>query len=83
MRGDAGVAYVLGFRSAVPNVGDGPLIVRGARPGRAEPVMEARQVVRLTGGGSVEYPGAGRLRYVTSPDHWRCPGRQTCEPLRT
>ena len=69
VRGDAGVVYVLGFRSAVRNVGDGPLIVRGARPSRAEPVMQARQVVRLTGGGSVEYPAAGRLRYVTSPDH--------------
>ncbi len=69
VRGDAGVIYLLGFRSAVRNVGDGPLIVRGARRGRAVPVMAARQVVRLTGGGSVELPGAGRLRYVTSPDH--------------
>lgn len=69
VRGDAGVIHLLGFRSAVRNVGDGPLIVRGARPARAAPAMEARQVVRLTGGGSVAFEGAGRLRYVTSPDH--------------
>jgi hypothetical protein len=69
VRGDAGVIHLLGFRSAVRNVGDGPLIVHGARRNRAEPLMRARQVVRLTGGGSVELGGAGRLRYVTSPDH--------------
>jgi hypothetical protein len=69
VRGGSGVVHLLGFRSAVRNVGDGPLIVRGARRGRGAPVMDARQAVRLTGGGSVEIPGAGRLRYVTSPDH--------------
>jgi hypothetical protein len=68
VRGDAGVVHLLGFRSAVRNIGAGPLIVRGAR-GPGTRMMEARQVVRLTGGGSVEIPGAGRLRYVTSPDH--------------
>lgn len=60
---------LLGFRSSVQNVGDGPLIITGARPNRATRDMQAAQWVLGTGGALRRVPGIGFLRYVASPDH--------------
>jgi glucose/arabinose dehydrogenase len=59
----------LGFRSAVRNIGDGPLIIEGARPTVGERSMRADQVIRRAGAPSDVVGGAGQLRYVRSPDH--------------
>ncbi|MEA2134372.1 MAG: hypothetical protein QOC68_2281 [Solirubrobacteraceae bacterium] len=59
----------LGFRSAVRNVGDGPLILDGRRPAPGAATMLADQVIERDGAPSAVVPGAGRLRYVSSPDH--------------
>ena len=64
----SGPSWRLGFRSAVGNVGDGPLLIEGRRA-RDERVMAATQVVQRAGAPMEEVPAAGRLRYVRSPDH--------------
>ncbi len=61
--------YFLGFRSAVRNVGLGPLVIRGRRPSLRTPAMTATQVVRRADGVDGEVPDVGRLRYVVSPGH--------------
>jgi serine protease len=61
-------SYRLGFRSAVRNVGDGPLIIRGRRDATT-PTMVADQVVRRTDGTDEIVPAIGGLQYVVSPDH--------------
>src|SRR5215218_1835826 len=61
--------YVLGFRSAVGNVGDGPLIISGHRPDRGIDTMIADQEIVRRGGPQGVERGVGRLRYVVSPDH--------------
>jgi Lysyl oxidase len=61
--------YRLGFRSAVSNVGDGPLIIDGHRAGVDSDTMVADQVVVHDGGPRGKVPGVGRLRFVVSPDH--------------
>src|SRR3954454_22523861 len=61
--------YLLGFRSAVSNVGDGPLIIEGHRPGQETGTMVADQVVEHDGAPQEVLPGVGELRYVVSPDH--------------
>jgi hypothetical protein len=66
---DATAPYVLGFRSAVSNVGDGPLIIDGHRPGPEVGTMVADQVVERDGAPQLVVPGVGRLQYVVSPDH--------------
>jgi hypothetical protein len=59
---------LLGFASAVDNVGRGPLRIRGTRPpGRS--TMRADQLVELRGGGVVVRRDVGRLRYETHPPH--------------
>jgi hypothetical protein len=60
---------LLGFRSAVQNVGDGPLIIIGSRPGRTTRDMQASQLVVRTGGAVRRVAGVGFLRYVPSSDH--------------
>jgi glucose/arabinose dehydrogenase len=65
----AGGSWLLGFRSAVNNAGDGPLIVTGQRPGGEVNTMVADQVIDRDGGSSDVVTGVGRLRYVVSPDH--------------
>jgi Lysyl oxidase len=60
---------LLGFRSAVQNVGDGPLIIVGSRASRATRDMQASQLVLQAGGALRRVSGAGFLRYVPSPDH--------------
>jgi hypothetical protein len=62
-------SFRLGFRSAVRNLGDGPLIVNGARPGRDTPEMTVDQVVERIGAAPKVIHGVGRMRYVVSPDH--------------
>jgi hypothetical protein len=61
--------YVLGFRSAVGNIGDGPLIISGHRPDRGTGAMVADQEIVRRGGPQGIERGVGHLRYVVSPDH--------------
>jgi glucose/arabinose dehydrogenase len=68
-RTSTGPVYVLGFRSAVSNVGDGPLILDASRPGPDTKTMAANQLVDRDGAPKQVIPGVGRLRYVVSPDH--------------
>jgi glucose/arabinose dehydrogenase len=65
----ARASYLLGFRSAVSNVGDGPLLINGHRPGVQARTMVADQVIERDGAPQEVVPGAGQLRYVVSPDH--------------
>jgi glucose/arabinose dehydrogenase len=61
--------YILGFRSAVENVGDGPLILDAHRPGPDTRTMVADQLIEREGAPMQVVPGAGKVRYVVSPDH--------------
>jgi hypothetical protein len=74
----------LGFRSAVRNVGHGPLILEGRRPLPGATTMVADQVVERDGAPGEVIPRAGRLRYVTASDHrhWHLLGFDRYE-LRT
>jgi len=76
--------YILGFRSAVRNVGDGPLIISGHRPDRGPDTMVADQQISRRGGPAELIRRVGRLRYVVSPDHrhWHLLGFERYE-LRT
>jgi hypothetical protein len=62
-------SYRLGFRSAVRNLGNGPLIVNGARSDRDTQEMTVHQVVERVGATPEVIHGVGRMRYVVSPDH--------------
>jgi Lysyl oxidase len=62
-------SFRLGFRSAVRNVGDGPLIVIGTRPDRSTPDMSVDQIVERIGAQPRVIEDVGRMRYVVSPDH--------------
>jgi hypothetical protein len=59
----------LGFRSAVRNIGAGPLTIDGHRQSSMEKTMEAAQTVMRTVGPPTVTHGVGHLRYVRSPDH--------------
>jgi hypothetical protein len=61
--------WALGFRSAVSNLGAGPLIIDGRRPGTEVNTMVAEQVIEHRGGNAQVVGGVGSLRYVVSPDH--------------
>jgi glucose/arabinose dehydrogenase len=80
----ARASYLLGFRSAVSNVGDGPLIINGHRPGAQTRTMVADQVIERDGAPQEVVPGAGELRYVVSPDHrhWHLLGFERYELRR-
>jgi Lysyl oxidase len=72
--------YRLGFRSAVSNVGAGPLVIVGRRPSAASPTMVADQLVDGDPGTPPQtVPGVGDFRYVVSPDHrhWHLLGFDT------
>jgi hypothetical protein len=58
--------YKLGFTSAVDNVGQGPVWIRGTRAGRT---MTVRQLVRVAKGGLESHVDAGVLRYTWSSTH--------------
>jgi hypothetical protein len=60
---------VLGFASAVDNVGEGPLWLVGARPTRAVRLMRAAQRIRLSTGGRRTEDGIGFWRYVFADSH--------------
>jgi dipeptidyl aminopeptidase/acylaminoacyl peptidase len=76
--------FLLGFRSATDNVGEGPLSVFAFRQSPVVPTMRASQRVRLIGGGIRTYPRVGFLRYTYSPthDHWHLLGFQRYELRR-
>jgi hypothetical protein len=65
----SGGRWFLGFDSAVDNVGLGPMWLRGRRPSRSTPLMEATQRVRLTSGRLRVYRRLGSMRYTFSPTH--------------
>jgi glucose/arabinose dehydrogenase len=65
----SGKSWRLGFRSAVRNIGAGPLIIDGRRPSPGQTLMQAEQVVVNDGAPRSLVHGAGTLRYVRSPDH--------------
>ena len=62
-------AYVLGFRSAVRNIGAGPLTVVGARPDTDQPHMTVDQLIDRVGADERVVQGVGRMTYVVSPSH--------------
>jgi len=76
--------FLLGFRSATDNVGEGPLSVFAFRQSPVVPTMRASQRVRLAGGGIRTYPRVGFLRYTysSSHDHWHLIGFQRYELRR-
>jgi dipeptidyl aminopeptidase/acylaminoacyl peptidase len=76
--------FLLGFRSATDNVGEGPLSVFAFRQSPLVPTMQASQRVRLIGGGTRTYPRVGFLRYTysASHDHWHLMGFQRYELRR-
>jgi hypothetical protein len=61
--------YRLGFRSAVRNIGDGPLLISGRRVTADAATMTADQIVERDGAPSTVAPAVGQLRYVVSRDH--------------
>ena len=68
-RTDGKDRFLLGFGSAVSNVGEGPLIIDGHRATRATPRMTVDQLVQWEGAPSHRVSGVGRMRYVVSADH--------------
>jgi hypothetical protein len=65
----AGGHWRLGFRSAVRNVGAGPLIIDASRPTLGQSTMAADQVIERAGGPEDVERRRGRLRYVRAVDH--------------
>jgi aldose sugar dehydrogenase len=62
--------WVLGFASAMRNIGDGPLEIEGNRLNAGEPrVMRADQLVVTAGGSRDRITDVGELHFVTSSDH--------------
>jgi hypothetical protein len=61
--------YVLGFQSAVRNIGDGAFIMTGSRANRRTPLMKATQLIDHADGTQRAVQVAARLRYAISPDH--------------
>jgi hypothetical protein len=63
--------WLLGFTTAVDNVGEGPFVVVGRRA-RGSAVMKAAQRITLGPGRFRTYPDVGFLRYqsVGNHDHW-------------
>ncbi len=62
-------SYRLGFRSAVRNIGAGPLIVKGARADRTVPRMTVDQIIERGGLPPTVVSNVGRMQYAVSPDH--------------
>ncbi len=61
--------YLLGFRSAVRNIGEGPLIVNGHRANTATPYMQVDQIIDRDWKPPRMVPGVGRMQYAISADH--------------
>jgi hypothetical protein len=68
-RSSSGLSYHLGFRSAVRNVGAGPLIVDGSRSVTSASQMRVDQVIERKGAGTRTVADIGRMQYAVSPDH--------------
>lgn len=64
-----GGRWALGFTSSVENLGYGPLLIRGTRPGDS-PLMRADQVIEFADGRKLTVPRIGRLRYEPHPPHY-------------
>jgi hypothetical protein len=64
-----GDRFLLGFASAVSNVGEGALIVDGDRRSAGAPAMRARQLIEREYGGLRRTLGVGELRYVVAETH--------------
>lgn len=60
---------MLGFRSAVDNLGPGPLVVDAQRSRRRPSVLATTQVITRRDGSDEQHPLRARLRYVHSADH--------------
>jgi hypothetical protein len=65
----AGPSYRLGFRSAVRNVGAGPLIVYGSRPNTETPFMTVDQLIDRSGEPARVVRDVGLMKYTISPGH--------------
>jgi glucose/arabinose dehydrogenase len=80
----AGPSYRLGFRSAVRNVGAGPLVIDGRRDAHGSLTMTADQLVETRTGLGEAVPDAGRLLYERSADHdhWHLIGFERYELRR-
>ena len=78
---EEGDSYRLVFASAVDNVGRGPLLIDGERPGRETPAMKVRQLVRRTDGGARmrELPGEIRYAQTETHEHWHLLGFEVYE----
>jgi hypothetical protein len=68
-RSDGRPTYELGFRSAVVNVGKGPLLLIGERPGIGTPRMTVDQYVERVRARPRVVHGVGWMQYVVSPTH--------------
>ena len=66
--------FRLGFRSAVRNVGAGPLEVDGSRASTSEPNMVARQVVQMSDGTARTIPNIGTMFFYVPHDHFHYRG---------
>src|ERR671925_1777741 len=77
----ANKAYRLTFLSAVDNVGEGPLLVRGRRPDSATPAMTVAQLIRWSDGSESSTPVRAELRYVRAEthSHWHLLGFERYE----
>ena len=62
-------SYRLGFRSAVGNIGMGPLTVEASRETETSPTMTVDQIVAVESGTSLVVPGVGQMEYAVSPQH--------------
>jgi hypothetical protein len=62
-------SYRLGFRSAVRNIGAGPLLIKGTRADRTESRMTVDQIIERGGLPSTVVSNVGRMQYAVSPDH--------------
>ena len=81
---EEGDTYLLVFASAVDNVGAGPLVIEGERPGRTTPAMTVGQLLRRSDGSTREREVPGEIRYVTSEthEHWHLLGFEMYELRR-
>jgi len=61
--------FYLGFESAAENVGDGPLTVRGTRPGLTIRELKVAQQIRSGDGSTRSVQVPATLLYVRSADH--------------
>lgn len=65
----SGPTYHLGFRSAVRNVGEGPLVVEGFRSSTSAAQMRVDQIIERRGAAPRTVVGVGSMEYAVSPDH--------------